>query len=131
MLNLAINARDAMLEGGLLSSSTRRHDALPTDVAVAFPALPSMAYMELTAQDDGSGMSDHVRARAFEHFFMTREACRGSELAERVEQRWPSLPLLLMTGYAADAEVHTARWPVLTKPFQRAALIEAVATALG
>jgi len=64
LLNIAINARDAMPEGGVLSFSVR-----PTDGMVA-----------LSVGDTGKGMSDEVRERAFEPFFTTKAKGRGTGL---------------------------------------------------
>lgn len=64
VLNLAINARDAMPAGGsLLIAAERRGDCVTISV-----------------QDDGEGMSDEVAEHAFEPFFTTKEAGRGTGL---------------------------------------------------
>ncbi|MGI8611903.1 MAG: PAS domain S-box protein [Sphingomicrobium sp.] len=74
VLNLAINARDAMPEGGVLTFSTRSvkidHD----------PELESGQYVELSITDTGPGMSEEVAARAFEPFFTTKEVGKGTGL---------------------------------------------------
>ena len=74
VLNLAINARDAMPDGGTLDFSTR---------AVAVSGDPEMAdgdYLELAISDTGSGMSPEVAARAFEPFFTTKDVGKGTGL---------------------------------------------------
>ena len=74
VLNLAINARDAMPEGGVLRIATRR-------VAVADDAeLEPGEYIELAICDSGTGMSEEIIARAFEPFFTTKEVGRGTGL---------------------------------------------------
>jgi CheY-like chemotaxis protein/two-component sensor histidine kinase len=74
VLNLAINARDAMPDGGVLKFATRR-------IAVAGdPELDDGDYIELTISDTGMGMSEDVAARAFEPFFTTKEVGKGTGL---------------------------------------------------
>src|SRR4030095_11567696 len=74
VLNLAINARDAMPQGGTLSFATRI-----VRVSQA-PELQSRRYIELTISDTGSGMGEDVAARAFEPFFTTKEVGKGTGL---------------------------------------------------
>ncbi len=80
VLNLAINARDAMPLGGLL-------DLRAADRAVAGrggpgvpPDLAPGDYVTLAVTDTGVGMDDATRARAFEPFFTTKEFGKGSGL---------------------------------------------------
>jgi len=80
LLNLAINARDAMPAGGRLSFSCRVIDRLPGDVAEELGSLLPGGYVEIGVADTGSGMSEAVRERAFEPFFTTKELGRGTGL---------------------------------------------------
>src|SRR5208282_2844547 len=67
LLNVAINARDAMPEGGtLLIETANVSDELPEEVTVRECALVSMG-------DTGTGMSREVMERAFDPFFTTKE----------------------------------------------------------
>jgi PAS domain S-box-containing protein len=74
ILNLAINARDAMPGGGVLKFATRKI-AISTD-----PELEDGDYIELTISDTGVGMPPEVAERAFEPFFTTKEVGKGTGL---------------------------------------------------
>jgi len=74
VLNLAINARDAMPDGGTLTVTSRRRRI--TDD----PDLAPGTYVELAISDTGSGMEQDVVARAFEPFFTTKEVGKGTGL---------------------------------------------------
>ena len=74
VLNLAINARDAMPQGGTLVFETRK-------VRVAGdPEMDDGDFVELAIRDDGTGMSPEVVARAFEPFFTTKDIGKGTGL---------------------------------------------------
>ena len=75
ILNLAINARDAMSGGGILSISTRTVSIDEGDAE-----LEPGDYLELAITDTGSGMAPDVAARVFEPFFTTKEVGKGTGL---------------------------------------------------
>ena len=74
VLNLAINARDAMPDGGVLTLVTRSL-SIASD-----PALQPGEYVELRVSDTGTGMPDEVIARAFDPFFTTKGVGKGTGL---------------------------------------------------
>ncbi|MCM2461713.1 response regulator [Pseudomonas sp. CG7] len=79
LLNLVLNARDAMPNGGNLVVQTRnRH--LDADFTEAYPNLASGDYVVLSVQDTGCGMPEAVISRAFDPFFTTKPIGQGTGL---------------------------------------------------
>jgi PAS domain S-box-containing protein len=79
LLNLAVNARDAMPEGGTLTIRTGAMDLAGGDLRLDAGASPG-PFVELSVADTGSGMSPEVAAHVFEPFFTTKETGRGTGL---------------------------------------------------
>ena len=79
LLNLVINARDAMPSGGRLTIEIS-HARLDADYAQMYPEMRIGRYILIAVIDTGSGMSAAVRQRAFEPFFTTKPAGTGTGL---------------------------------------------------
>jgi len=77
ILNLVINARDAMPDGGLVSICT---DDLRVDVQHPMSELDAGDYVHLRVVDTGVGMSEEVRSKAFDPFFTTKPVGKGTGL---------------------------------------------------
>lgn len=79
LVNLAINARDAMPEGGKLMVATRNAEIGPGEARVEAGLTPGR-YVQLTVSDTGCGMTPEVKTHAFEPFFTTKGHGKGTGL---------------------------------------------------
>ena len=79
LLNLAVNSRDAMPQGGRLVIHTTIRKFAEETVRSVF-SIPAGDYVEMSITDSGRGMSPEVQARIFDPFFTTKERGQGSGL---------------------------------------------------
>jgi signal transduction histidine kinase/CheY-like chemotaxis protein len=79
ILNLAVNARDAMPEGGAIAVRTRKIQVSESEALKRSPMLAG-EYVMFSLTDTGHGMDDETKAHIFEPFFTTKEAGKGTGL---------------------------------------------------
>lgn len=80
LLNLCVNARDAMGDGGPLRISARNHQIDEQAATMMRPVVPAGPYVVLEVADTGEGMPPEVVKRIFEPFFTTKEPGKGTGL---------------------------------------------------
>ena len=109
LLNLAINARDAMPSGGVLTISARNvrpHDQ-PKDLAIG-------EYVRVAVRDAGSGIPEDIRTKVFEPFFTTKDVGKGtglglSQIYGFVKQQGGSVTLQSEIGVGTEVSLYLPR----------------------
>ncbi|WP_404334410.1 CHASE3 domain-containing protein [Sphingomonas sp. MMS12-HWE2-04] len=115
LVNLCVNARDAMPEGGRLTLATANmHLGDQGEV-------PPGDYVRITVQDTGHGMPREVADRAFEPFFTTKETGKGSGLGLSqvygfVRQSGGHVALLSEPGHGTTVQLYLPRYTGSAKP---------------
>ncbi|MGV3552500.1 cell cycle histidine kinase CckA [Rhizobium sp.] len=79
MVNLSVNARDAMPEGGTLTISTRNING-PETASFGFRGLPAEDFVLIAVSDTGTGISPEIMDKIFEPFFTTKDVGKGTGL---------------------------------------------------
>lgn len=80
LLNLCINARDAMPDGGTIRISSANIEIDEKHIAFLSPDLKSGTYIEVSVSDTGSGIPRDIQKRIFDPFFTTKEPGKGTGL---------------------------------------------------
>jgi len=111
LVNLAVNARDAMPDGGVLTIVTEQ-----ATVGNDVPALPAGEYVALTVADTGHGMEESVRRRIFDPFFTTKPPGRGtglglSSVLEVVERSGGRITVLSERNRGTRVTIHLPSAP--------------------
>ncbi|MDB5102911.1 MAG: methylase of chemotaxis methyl-accepting protein [Fibrobacteres bacterium] len=85
LINLVVNARDALPHGGEIALRTR-NEILTAEYPNVFPVVPRGSYVVLSVSDNGIGMDAELQKRIFDPFFTTKEVGKGTGLGLSVVQ---------------------------------------------
>ena len=113
LLNLSVNARDAMPEGGRLTIETQNAH-IDDRYAAAHPGVPAGQYVLIAVTDTGAGMPHEVVAKAFDPFFTTKAVGKGtglglSQVYGFVKQSGGHVKIYSETGHGTTVKVYLPR----------------------
>jgi signal transduction histidine kinase/ActR/RegA family two-component response regulator len=119
IVNLAVNARDAMPRGGRLTIEVA--EVAPEALEVGDQGLPPGPLVVISVRDSGSGMTEEVQRRIFEPFFTTKEEGRGTGLGLStvygiVAQSGGAIRVRSAPGQGAEFRVYLPRHAGLPEP---------------
>ena len=114
IVNLAVNGRDAMPDGGRLTIETF-NASLDDAYARAQPGLAAGQYVAIAVSDNGTGMEEDVAAQAFDPFFTTKEVGKGSGLGLSqiygfVRQSGGHAKIYSETGHGTTVKLYLPRY---------------------
>ncbi|MFQ3682027.1 response regulator [Roseiflexus sp.] len=113
LINLAVNARDAMNNGGILTIATS-NAVIDEATDHLYPSLQTGEYVRLTVSDTGVGMDEITRQRAFEPFFTTKKPGEGTGLGLAtcygiIVQHGGAIDLMSEPGCGTTVTIHLPR----------------------
>jgi PAS domain S-box-containing protein len=122
IMNLAVNARDAMPKGGVLTIGTSNVELGELEVK-GFQDLKPGRYVSLTVTDTGTGMTAETKRRLFEPFFTTKPAGEGTGLGLSmvygiVKQHGGDVSFYSEPGLGSTFKIY---WPATDQPIESAA----------
>lgn len=120
LMNLAVNARDAMPNGGKLTITTERHRVTPAEV-LSMPEASAGDYLRLRVRDSGSGIAPEDLPRIFDPFFTTKEPGKGTGLGLAtvygiVKQHAGWINVRSQPGKGTEFEIHLPLAPASATP---------------
>ena len=120
LLNIVLNARDAMPDGGRLIIETYNYTLLPASEEM-HPQLSAGDYVVISIRDTGIGMSEEVRRKIFTPFFTTKEMGKGSGLGLTmvygfIRQCGGDIQVISQPGNGAEFRLYFPRAEQIAEP---------------